>query len=1024
MSRFLALAVCGLVLSPPAFAQEAEGRVRLVREPGGHAAEPWALAFTPDGKKLVSVADDHTVQVWDVAARERLFVIRPPVGVDGLGGPMRNDVGRQLVIDPKGEHVAFCVAAREDKDSVVKTTFVCGLDTGEAKVLKRSGARAFAPDGKSLAVGEGREVQVVDIDTDKASLTTTLPEAQAKYAIINLAYSPDGKHLAVITSGAKVHVLDAATLKLRHTWTVPGSGHNLRTLGWANDHALVFRSFAREQALVVLDAGTGEVKHSFALAKLLEPLPKGTEPRLIEIDALTGTTKAFVRTRIKVPSGRSVDLCYLLDWSTGQADKGFSQDSPFGCGASAVAADQSIAAQGDGSNNMILLWDPATGQALRDGKRVRVLRPTVLGAHGWYNCIRWRPDGKAVSWERLGQLGSFDELGLTTLTLTRKATRDLQAYDKENAHTFVGDEERSKWNRDYHVAERGITRKSGALVLGEKDNAPLVTGAGPEPIRAKGSGGVCQWDLTFAEGDRVITHGWGNSMLQVYDTKGQLLQGTRPTHSYIQAIAVSPRPLGRYLLLGSADQTLTIFDPAAGRVLLTVFPTGADWIAWTPEGYYAATPGGERLMGWHVESGPDRLAEFYPAERFRKRLFRPDVIKLVLEKGSVAEALKAANAALPVAQRPASDGVADVAKMLPPAAVLKLVSRNDRGAVRLAATVEGGAGSVPVRSLRLMVDGRPAAGDGFVLSFDKGPPAGEVAWPELELPPGRHRVVVLVRGPDSSSVSNALEIDTRPATERPTLHVLAVGVSKYRDRSLDLDCAAADARLLADTLVKQCKGGVFGDVRAAVLLDDKATGEAIRAAVRHLHTASDARVKANDLVIVFFAGHGAKEPEKDQFYLLPHDAQVDGLAKTGLSGKELADELKSLGSQVLLILDACHSAGFGEKGKLSAQGLRPATDDATRTLSDDDVGVAVMCAAMGNEKAQERDGNGLFTRALVEALTARDAPYNRANHRQYVHHLQGYVFDKVMADSDDKQHPFLHLPWVVQSFALRDVPGR
>ena len=91
------------------------------------------------------------------------------------------------------------------------------------------------------------------------------------------------------------------------------------------------------------------------------------------------------------------------------------------------------------------------------------------------------------------------------------------------------------------------------------------------------------------------------------------------------------------------DQKLRIWDPAAKRpLLLTLYISGREWIIWTEDGYYAASPGGERLMGWIVDQGIDKLPSFYPAERFRKALYRPDVIKLVLEKGSVAEALRAA----------------------------------------------------------------------------------------------------------------------------------------------------------------------------------------------------------------------------------------------------------------------------------------------------------------------------------------------------------------------------------------------
>jgi uncharacterized caspase-like protein len=183
------------------------------------------------------------------------------------------------------------------------------------------------------------------------------------------------------------------------------------------------------------------------------------------------------------------------------------------------------------------------------------------------------------------------------------------------------------------------------------------------------------------------------------------------------------------------------------------------------------------------------------------------------------------------------------------------------------------------------------------------------------------------------------------------------------------------------------------------------------------------KVKPNDLFVVFFAGHGVKE--KDEFYLLTVEAQVGTLDKTALPGKSLSGALGEFPCQVLLLLDACHSAGFGEKGKLRQKQLAPATDDATRALTDDDIGVAVMCAAMGSEAALEKEGNGLFTRAMLEALSHSDAvPYNRANRLLYTHHLHTFVFDQVSERSNGRQHPFLSLPWVVQSFPVAKVPAK
>ena len=54
-------------------------------------------------------------------------------------------------------------------------------------------------------------------------------------------------------------------------------------------------------------------------------------------------------------------------------------------------------------------------------------------------------------------------------------------------------------------------------------------------------------------------------------------------------------------------------------------------MAWTPEGYYVASPGAEDLIGWHVNNGKDRAADFFSASRFRDAFYRPDIVTRVLE---------------------------------------------------------------------------------------------------------------------------------------------------------------------------------------------------------------------------------------------------------------------------------------------------------------------------------------------------------------------------------------------------------
>src|SRR5262249_45512470 len=151
-------------------------------------------------------------------------------------------------------------------------------------------------------------------------------------------------------------------------------------------------------------------------------------------------------------------------------------------------------------------------------------------------------------------------------------------------------------------------------------------------------------------------------------------------------------------------------------------------------------------------------------------------------------------------------------------------------------------------------------------------------------------------------------------------------------------------------------GEPFRKVNPKTLCNKEATAPRIEAELAAMRKSA----KQRDLVIVFFACHGVLD--KTGFYLLTHEANTNKLETTCLSGTKLRDELKQYKCQVLLMMDACQSNGFGTGKKLTKLGFKPATEEAARNLSDDDCSVAVMAAAMANEQAEGIGGFGLFTR--------------------------------------------------------------
>ena len=77
---------------------------------------------------------------------------------------------------------------------------------------------------------------------------------------------------------------------------------------------------------------------------------------------------------------------------------------------------------------------------------------------------------------------------------------------------------------------------------------------------------------------------------------------------------------------------------SAGTASLYVLQNKQDWVAWTPEGFYGATPGAFGVLQWQVNRGFDAAADTVPVDAIPK-LRRPDALKLVLQELETARAL-------------------------------------------------------------------------------------------------------------------------------------------------------------------------------------------------------------------------------------------------------------------------------------------------------------------------------------------------------------------------------------------------
>lgn len=924
-------------------------------ETGMHQAMISRIAVDEANRYLVTGSDDKTARVWDLRTGALLKTLRPPIGSGNEGKVYA------VAISPGGETVAVGGWTGWDFDGSISLYL---FDRASGRLIKRVAglpnvipSLAFSPDGQALVATLGGKNGIrVYRTSDYAAIGEDRAYGDDSYGA---AFDRAGR-LVTTSSDGFVRLYDHKS-QLLAKQQAPG-GLQPYGVAFSPDGSQVVVGFKDSTKVAVLSGQDLSFRFS----------PDTTDV----IDGNLGRV-AWSGDGSRLYAGGKYGLggTPVRMWTAGGR----------GPGRDLMAAPNTIMSLVPLQDGGVAFGaaDPAYGVLDAQGRRTLFQGQTIANYTGIFSGS-WRlsPDGTTIDYgyEYGGKApGRFSVVARAVTVGHLSNDKSLSPPKTDGSGLTVTD-----WQ------DSTSPRLSGKpLVLRQYERARSLAIAPDEQSFLLGS----EWAL------------------RLFDPAGQE-RWQVPVPGVAWGVNI-PRN-GRVAVAAFGDGTIRWYRLSDGQELLAFFPHAnrKDWVLWTPTGYFDASPGGEELIGWHVNHGKDQAADFFPASQFRQTYYRPDIVAKVLETVDEGAAVRLANS-----ESGRKAQTAALTEQLPPVVTILSPSEGttvSASEVTVRFTLRSPSGE-PVTGVKALVDGRPVSVARDLKVTSKAQSESDVQELRVTIPERDAEIAILAENRYSSSVPAVVRVkwagprlgQAEAFVIQPKLYILAIGVSQYQNKEFALGFPAKDAQDFVEVLHSQ-KGRLYRDVTAKVLTDGGATKDEILDGLDWLRKETTSK----DLAMLFLAGHGVND-SNGIYYFLPTNANPDKLLRTGVVFSDIKNTLASIAGKTLFFVDTCHSGNI--------MGARRGVADinvVVNELASAENGAVVFASSTGKQYSLEDQawGNGAFTKALVEGLGGK-ADY-AGKGTISVNMLDLYLSERVKQLTGGKQTPTTTKPNTVPDFPI------